>query len=197
LGRDWFYQRIRSAQRTRERRPFRSRSPSAHIGNETQHQTSRPTPEDFTNVAADLEQRHAQLIQAETTLKPLQERIFNDDRCIQQSKDLQLKRRQFELSAAPWRKLTNSSGSPKASKFRAIAQRRTLDILLTYANAQLDLFANRYKTERLPEIPSATSSFATATWGDEKRSVHSSGGESSQLGSRLGPRLPHLKPAPN
>jgi energy-coupling factor transporter ATP-binding protein EcfA2 len=58
-----------------------------------------------------------------------------------------------------------------------IAQRRTLDLLLRYANHQLNNLAVRYRLERLPE--SLNLIVIDRDMGDERRSIHSlSGGES-------------------
>ncbi len=77
----------------------------------------------------------------------------------------------------PWRKLSELLGSADGSKFRLIAQRTTLDVLLAYANQQLSQFASRYALERIPE--SLNLIIVDRDMGDERRSVHSlSGGES-------------------
>lgn len=87
----------------------------------------------------------------------------------------QLERQQ--ATANPWIKLNELLGSADGAKFRMIAQRRTLDILLRHANYQLNLLAVRYRLERLPE--SLNLIVIDREMGDERRSVHSlSGGES-------------------
>lgn len=58
-----------------------------------------------------------------------------------------------------------------------IAQRRTLDVLLGYANQQLNQLLVRYRLERLPE--SLNLIVIDCDMGEERRSIHSlSGGES-------------------
>ena len=58
-----------------------------------------------------------------------------------------------------------------------IAQRRTLDLLLRYANHQLNHLAARYRLERIPE--SLNLIVVDRDMSDEQRSIHSlSGGES-------------------
>ncbi|MFN9717951.1 MAG: SbcC/MukB-like Walker B domain-containing protein, partial [Planctomycetota bacterium] len=85
-------------------------------------------------------------------------------------------RRQDAISD-PWRKLNDLIGSADGSKFRMMAQRTTLDVLLSYANLQLSQFASRYALERIPE--SLNLIIMDRDMGDERRSVHSlSGGES-------------------
>ena len=67
--------------------------------------------------------------------------------------------------------------SKEGDKFRMIAQRRTLDILLGYANHQLTQLSARYRLERLPE--SLNLIVIDCDMGEERRSIHSlSGGES-------------------
>jgi energy-coupling factor transporter ATP-binding protein EcfA2 len=85
--------------------------------------------------------------------------------------------RRQDAKADPWRKLNELLGSADGAKFRMIAQRRTLDLLLRYANHQLNNLAARYSLERLPE--SLNLIVIDRDMGDERRSVHSlSGGES-------------------
>jgi exonuclease SbcC len=77
----------------------------------------------------------------------------------------------------PWEKLNELIGSADGAKFRSIAQRRTLDILLRYANTQLNQLAGRYLLARVPE--SLNLVVLDRDMGDERRSVHTlSGGES-------------------
>lgn len=82
-----------------------------------------------------------------------------------------------KLAARPWEPLNDLVGSSDGAKFRAIAQRRTLDVLLGYANAQLSAIAGRYRLRRIEE--SLNLVVVDCEMGDEVRSVHSlSGGES-------------------
>jgi exonuclease SbcC len=81
------------------------------------------------------------------------------------------------LAARPWERLNELIGSSDGAKFRNIAQRRTLDVLLGYANAQLSSIAPRYRLKRLAESLNLVA--IDCEMGDEVRSVHSlSGGES-------------------
>jgi ATPase subunit of ABC transporter with duplicated ATPase domains len=82
-----------------------------------------------------------------------------------------------DAKADPWRKLNELIGSKEGDKFRMIAQRRTLDVLLGYANQQLNQLSARYRLERLPE--SLNLIVIDCDMGEERRSIHSlSGGES-------------------
>ena len=78
---------------------------------------------------------------------------------------------------ANWQKLNELIGSADGKKFRQIAQEYTLDILLGFANIQLQQLARRYKLARIPETLALQ--VLDKDMGDEIRSVHSlSGGES-------------------
>jgi len=80
-------------------------------------------------------------------------------------------------AGAPWEKLNDLIGSNDGKKFRDIAQRRTLEILLRHANAQLDGLSRRYRLERLDGSLNLIVTDNEMAGGG--RSVHSlSGGES-------------------
>lgn len=105
------------------------------------------------------------------------DRLKQDD-ALRKAKAEQLVRlEQLESQAIPWRQLNDLIGSANGAKFRMIAQRRTLDLLLGYSNHQLMQLSARYRLERLPE--SLNLVVIDCEMGDEVRSVHSlSGGES-------------------
>jgi len=76
-----------------------------------------------------------------------------------------------------WAKLNELAGSADGAKFRRIAQSYTLDILLSYANVQLQSLTNRYRLERVPDTLALQ--VVDCDMCDEIRTVHSlSGGES-------------------
>jgi exonuclease SbcC len=76
-----------------------------------------------------------------------------------------------------WSKLSDLLGSADGKKFRQIAQEYTLDILLGYANIQLQMLTNRYKLLRVPG--NLGLQVVDKDMGDELRTVFSlSGGES-------------------
>ncbi|MDD4515505.1 AAA family ATPase [Massilibacteroides sp.] len=76
-----------------------------------------------------------------------------------------------------WAKLNELAGSADGAKFRRIAQSYTLDILLSYANVQLQSLTNRYRLERVPDTLALQ--VIDRDMCDEIRTVHSlSGGES-------------------
>lgn len=76
-----------------------------------------------------------------------------------------------------WAKLNELAGSADGGKFRRIAQSYTLDVLLNYANVQLQSLTNRYRLERVPDTLALQ--VIDREMCDEIRTVHSlSGGES-------------------
>ena len=104
-------------------------------------------------------------------------KLHSDDQLRQRQLDLVRKIKAAEQTAEPWLKLADLIGSADGNKFRMIAQRRTLDILLGYANAHLQQLSGRYRLDRLPE--SLNLIVVDRDMAEERRSVHSlSGGES-------------------
>ena len=76
-----------------------------------------------------------------------------------------------------WAKLNEAIGSADGKKFREIAQEYTLDILLGYANAHLEILSKRYLLQRIPETLGLQ--VLDQDMGNEIRTVFSlSGGES-------------------
>jgi len=142
-----------------------------------EHSARRPTAEDEATVAATLIALRAARAEAEQRRDATRAILVADDQRIASSAALSAQLRQRQAAAEPWVKLNDLIGSADGAKFRGVAQRRTLDMLLGYANAQLDQLAARYHLERLPE--SLNLIVIDRDMGDERRSVHSlSGGES-------------------
>jgi exonuclease SbcC len=142
-----------------------------------QHVNKRPTP-DEESVVLEAERRVTEELEtAKVVFEVAQDVVKNDDRQRNQNDELN-KRLAAQLTVAePWLKLNELIGSKEGDKFRMIAQRRTLDVLLGYANHQLHQLAARYRLERLPE--SLNLIVIDCDMGDEQRSIHSlSGGES-------------------
>lgn len=82
-----------------------------------------------------------------------------------------------QLISEQWAKLNDLAGSADGGKFRRIAQSYTLDVLLNYANVQLQSLTNRYRLERVPDTLALQ--VIDREMCDEIRTVHSlSGGES-------------------
>jgi len=142
-----------------------------------QHVDKRPTPDDQV-VVLEAEQRvMGELEAARIVQEAAQDVIKNDDRQRNQNTELTQRLAEELTVAEPWLKLNELIGSKEGDKFRMIAQRRTLDVLLGYANHQLTQLSARYRLERLPE--SLNLIVIDCDMGEERRSVHSlSGGES-------------------
>ncbi len=141
------------------------------------HVDKRPVPDDEA-VVLEAEQRvKGELEAAKTVQETAQDVIKNDDRQRNQNTELTQRLAEQLAVAEPWLKLNELIGSKEGDKFRMIAQRRTLDVLLGYANYQLTQLSARYRLERLPE--SLNLIVIDCDMGEERRSVHSlSGGES-------------------
>lgn len=141
------------------------------------HTTNRPTAEDEPTVAAALAALRIACDEAAQQRDAARVILHADDLQIRANAALSQQLNERRAAAEPWLKLNELLGSFDGSKFRSIAQRRTLDILLGYANAQLDQLSARYRLERLPE--SLNLIVLDRDMSDERRSVHSlSGGES-------------------
>jgi DNA repair protein SbcC/Rad50 len=142
-----------------------------------EHRAACPTTDDEPTVAAALAALRTNLQHIEQARDAARATLLADNRRRLENSSLDTEISERERRAEPWQKLDQLVGSSDGSKFRGIAQRRTLDILLGYANAQLDQLATRYRLERLPE--SLNLIVVDRDMGDERRSVHSlSGGES-------------------
>jgi len=142
-----------------------------------EHLALRPTPEEEAAVLTALEIHGKEAAAAKELADTARAVIVNDDNRRKNDLALTEQLQRQQLSADPWLRLNELLGSADGAKFRMIAQRRTLDILLRHANFQLNQLAGRYRLERLPE--SLNLVVIDRDMGDEERSVHSlSGGES-------------------
>ena len=142
-----------------------------------EHAAVRPTTDDESAVQMALRSLVDKLKESKVLATVASAVITSDDQRRQQTSDLFEQVMKQETVADPWLKLNDLIGSREGDRFRMIAQRRTLDLLLRYTNHQLSQFAGRYCLERLPE--SLNLIVIDEQMGDERRSVHSlSGGES-------------------
>ncbi len=142
-----------------------------------QHIDQRPTSDEEDVVFDAVQKTQNELKQAKELQEAALEVVRNDERHRQQNAALAKRLVEQQTIAEPWLKLNELIGSREGDKFRMIAQRRTLDVLLGYANHQLNQLAARYRLERLPE--SLNLIVIDCDMGDERRSIHSlSGGES-------------------
>ena len=143
----------------------------------SKHETARPADVDEATVTAALAACQAERTAAQERLTAARAILLSDDQRRAENAALANELNARQAKAEPWQKLNELIGSADGAKFRGIAQRRTLDILLGYANAQLAHLAARYRLERLPE--SLNLIVRDGDMADERRSVHSlSGGES-------------------
>jgi exonuclease SbcC len=118
--------------------------------------------------------RIEELIKSETTLTV---KLLQDEKNKRQSGLYldEITKRNAKL--AQWKKLDEVIGSADGKKFRQIAQKYTLEILLGYANKHLKSLSPRYQLQCVPETLALQ--VVDHDMGDEIRSVHYlSGGES-------------------
>jgi exonuclease SbcC len=140
------------------------------------HSDQIPTVDTLEIVTADLELMQKSLEDARICNEEARAKIKYDDELRQANSVRLLELRQLEQKARPWQQLDQVIGSANGDKFRMIAQRRTLDLLLGFANHQLRQLAPRYRMERLNA--SLNLIVVDCDMGDERRSIHSlSGGE--------------------
>lgn len=179
LGRDqdWLDNKRSAIERLKQNVQKAQGAFEVHDAQVTQHRTECPTDRSFEDVVKAIEELQTQVAQARSTSELALDRLKQDD-ALRKAKAEQLVRlEQLESQAIPWRQLNDLIGSADGAKFRMIAQRRTLDLLLGYSNHQLMQLSARYRLERLPE--SLNLVVIDCEMGDEVRSVHSlSGGES-------------------
>lgn len=148
-----------------------------HDAQVEQHRAECPTDQAFEEVLKAIEELQTQLAQARSMSELALDRLKQDDALRKAKAEQLLRLEQLESQAIPWRQLNELIGSADGAKFRMIAQRCTLDLLLGYSNHQLTQLSARYRLERLPE--SLNLVVIDCEMGDEVRSVHSlSGGES-------------------
>lgn len=141
------------------------------------HESEKPT-EDTVESLREL------LLKAATELEPSKEKtstlrieLARDDERQQKSQSLMGNIEKQNSKTRVWLQLSELIGSADGKKFRNFAQQMTLDILLGYANRQLESLSRRYRLERIKD--SLGLLVVDQDMGDEVRSVHSlSGGES-------------------
>ena len=141
------------------------------------HLDMQPTEEIEPNVFEASHRERIEHQQAKESLEAARLVLLSDDQRITTNADLVKQLQERRTAAEPWLQLNDVIGSADGAKFRIIAQRKTLDVLLRYANHQLRQLAIRYRLERLPE--SLNLIVIDCDMEDERRSIHSlSGGES-------------------
>ena len=142
-----------------------------------EHNNKRLTPDEEADVMEALTTLQMELKEVKQNETDATAVLSSDNKRRQDNQQLADQLTKQQMIANPWQKLNDLIGSKEGDKFRMIAQRRTLDVLLSYTNHQLKLLAARYRLKRLPE--SLNLIVIDEHMGDERRSVHSlSGGES-------------------
>ena len=142
-----------------------------------QHDRQRPTRRSESEIADLRSDLEAEQAQRQAAVADAQADLAADDQVRQQRGRTQQQLDAARTAAEPWQKLSDLIGSRDGDRFRMIAQRRTLDVLLRQANFHLEQLSGRYRLERLPE--SLNLIVVDQHMGDERRSVLSlSGGES-------------------
>lgn len=148
-----------------------------HADQLQQHIKSRPAEDEESVVLRVQEELQREHLRIKGVFDAANAVLISDDTRRQMNQRLVQQIQQQETKTDPWRRLNDLIGSADGAKFRMIAQRRTLDVLLRYANHQLNILSARYRLDRLPE--SLNLIVVDRDMGDEQRSVHSlSGGES-------------------
>lgn len=138
---------------------------------------SRPSERSLGTIQLELAALVSEIAEAQAKKEQLQKELVVDDSQREKNQHLRSQLEVQEKRAEPWVKLNEVIGSADGSVFRNIAQRHTLDILLTFANHQLGLLSGRYRLERIGK--SLNLLVVDQEMADERRSVHSlSGGES-------------------
>jgi exonuclease SbcC len=102
--------------------------------------------------------------------------LETDTRTRERNTALTEKIASLEEENVPFAQLNALIGSADGAKFRTIAQRFTLDVLVDYANAHLRQLSSRYRVSRLPS--SLNLAVIDEEMGEDRRSATSlSGGE--------------------
>lgn len=160
---------------------------ATHLETLALHAAARPTLDEAPTVLASLAPLQEALDEAGKRRDAARLTLHADDQRRTDGADLTRELESRRTASIPWDQLNDLLGSSDGAKFRNIAQRRTLDVLLGYANGQLDQLAPRYRMERIPN--SLNLLVVDRDMGDERRSIHSlSGGETFlvSLGLALG-----------
>jgi DNA repair protein SbcC/Rad50 len=140
------------------------------------HVAARPTIDDEAKIEADLVQLRSAQAELVRRRDAARTPLHADDQLQATRASLARQLESRRSAFVPWEKLNELIGSADGAKFRSIAQRRTLDLLLRYANVQLNQIAGRYVLARVPE--SLNLVVLDRDMGEERRSVHTlSGGE--------------------
>lgn len=143
----------------------------------TQHERRRPSDESLDNLKLGLQEQQAHRSESLREHNEIGFRLKQDENNKRQLGDLLATLQAKQLVVDNWSRLNDIIGSADGKKFRQVAQEYTLDVLLTYANVQLDVLSKRYRLQRIPNTLGLQ--VLDQDMGDEVRTVYSlSGGES-------------------
>ena len=141
------------------------------------HEKKRPSDCTLDDLQQQLEQQQSQQSVARQEYTEIAFRLRQDETHKQQLGDLLVAIRAQAEVVDNWSKLNDLIGSADGKKFRQVAQEYTLDVLLRYANVQLEVLSTRYRLQRIPNTLGLQ--VLDQDMGDEVRTVYSlSGGES-------------------
>ncbi len=155
------------------------------------HAGDQPVSPRPTDIDQALEIASAALAQAEESLSGYAAERSRDDQSRQQASELTTAiANQSEISRR-WGQLNLLIGSADGKKFRNLAQRRSLHLLLHHGNLQLRQLGSRYSLQPLKDQLNFL--LVDQDLGGQLRSVHSlSGGESFLVSLALALALAHL-----
>src|SRR5690606_18025766 len=143
----------------------------------TAHEKKRPSDQTVDTLQQQLEQQLNRQSDARREHTEITFRLQQDTIQKRQLGDLLLAVHAQADVVEKWAKLNDIIGSADGKKFRQVAQEYTLDVLLRYANVQLEALSTRYRLQRIPNTLGLQ--VLDQDMGDEIRTVYSlSGGES-------------------
>lgn len=146
-------------------------------GQLARHEQQRPSDQSLEDLQVFVDSLKNQRFESLREHNEIGYKIKQDEALKQQLGDLVAQMHAQAAVVDQWSKLNEMIGSADGKKFRQVAQEYTLDVLLGYANVQLEVLAQRYRLQRI----SGTLSLQVLDqdMGDEVRTVYSlSGGES-------------------
>lgn len=114
------------------------------------HEQSRPECEAH-EIAEQRQKHQAELDHAVERKDILQSQLLSDQTAQQQQQAYLKEIEQLQAQVHRWHKISELIGSREGNKFQKIAQEHHLDILVEYANQQLQPLSQRYQLKRIPD----------------------------------------------
>lgn len=141
------------------------------------HLTERTSPLSLEELQQEKETLEGVIGLTTSTMAEISATLKQDGRNRIQARYLLSEKEALDAVSSRWQQLDHVIGSADGRKFRQVAQKYTLEVLLGYANRHLADLSPRYSLELVPE--SLALQVVDHDMGDEIRSVHYlSGGES-------------------